>query len=186
MPPRKTKELRQKEDKKKTKRTTTMLSIVFSDPGLFIGLGFVILATVLLPGRVRWYVFTAGIAVVAFRGYQIYWARGRLKELDKERDQLRGELQSLRERHTELENTHNELVLQLEQIKVQRDELIKQRQALDETSATYAADKERLDTELEKRKEQAKQLREDTQPIVDFLENFADAERLTANVPQNI
>ena len=35
-------------------------------------------------------------------------------------------------------------------------------------------------------KEQAKQLREDTQPIVDFLENFADAERLTANVPQNI
>ncbi|MGD8595356.1 MAG: hypothetical protein PVF82_21190, partial [Gammaproteobacteria bacterium] len=89
-----------------------MLSIVFSDPGLFIGLGFVILATVLLPARVRWYVFTAGIAIVAFRAYQLYWARGRLKELDKEREQLQGELKGLRDRHAELENTHKQLVAQ--------------------------------------------------------------------------
>jgi chromosome segregation ATPase len=163
-----------------------MLKIFFSDPGLFIGLGFVILATVLLPARVRWYVFTAGIAVVAFRAYQLHWARGRLKELDKEREQLKGELSGLRDRHVELENIHQQLVSQLEQIKLQRDDLIKQREALDETSAKFDTDKKRLDTQLERQKEQAKKLREEATPLVDFLESFADAERLTANVPENI
>lgn len=163
-----------------------MLSILIGYPGLFIGLGFVIVATILLPARVRWYVFTAGIAVVAFRAYQLYWARGRLKELDKEREQLRGELQGLRDRHSELENTHKQLMAQLDEVKRQRDELITQRQALDEKSATFAAEKQRLDTELEKKKAEAKQHREEAQPIIDFLERFADAERLTANVPENI
>jgi len=163
-----------------------MLSIFLSDPGLFIGLGFVILATVLLPARVRWYVFTAGIAVVAFRAYQLYWARGRLKELDQERKQLQGELQNMRERHIELENTHKQLIVQLEELKQDRDDLIKRRESLDENAADFATEKERLDTELDKQTEQAKKLREETKPLVDFLESFADAERLTANVPNNI
>jgi chromosome segregation ATPase len=163
-----------------------MLGIFLSDPGLFIGLGFVILATFLLPGRVRWYVFSAGIAVVAFRAYQLYWARGRLKQLDKEREQLQGELSNLRESHAELEATHKELSAQLDQIKVERDTLIKQREALDKKSSTYDSEKKRLDEQLEQQKEKAKNLRKESEPLVDFLESFADAERLTANVPENI
>ena len=163
-----------------------MLSIFTTDPGLFIGLGFVILAAFLLPARVRWYVFTAGIAVAVFRIYQIQWARGRMKELDEERNTLRNELQGLRDRHKELESKHQELVAQLDEIKLERDDLIKQRDVLDANAANFAAEKHRLDSELEKKKEQAQKLREESQPIVDFLESFADAERLTANVPENI
>jgi chromosome segregation ATPase len=163
-----------------------MLSNFMDYLGLLIGLGFVILATVFLPARVRWYVFTAGIAVVAFRAYQLWWARGRLKELDQERKQLQGELQGLRNQHAELEKVHQQLTSELEVIRQQRDELVKQREALDENAANFDAEKKRLDSELATQQEKAKKLREDTQPLVDFLESFADAERLTANVPENI
>jgi F0F1-type ATP synthase membrane subunit b/b' len=163
-----------------------LIQLLTEEPGLFIGLGFVIVATLLLPARVRWYVFTAGMAVIVFRAYQIFWARGRIQKLDKEREQLRNELKGLRERHTELENTHQQLAAKLTEIKQQRDELIKQRQALDESAATYDAEKQRLDAELEKKKTEAQQHLEEAQPVIDFLENFANAERLAANVPKNI
>jgi chromosome segregation ATPase len=163
-----------------------MLSNFMDYLGLLIGLGFVILATVFLPARVRWYVFTAGIAVVAFRAYQLWWARGRLKELDQERKQLQGDLQDLRSRHDELEKLHQQLTTELDEVRQQRDELVKQREALDENAANFEAEKKRLDTKLETQQQKAKKLREDTKPLVDFLESFADAERLTANVPENI
>jgi len=163
-----------------------MLSNYADYLGLFIGLGFVILATAFLPGRVRWYVFTAGIAVVAFRAYQLWWARGRLKTLDQERKQLQGELQGLRDQHIELEEIHRKLVTDLEAVKQQRDELLRQREALDDQAGNFNAEKKRLDAELEEQKEKAKKLREESKPLVDFLESFADAERLTANVPENI
>lgn len=163
-----------------------MLSNFMDYLGLLIGLGFVILATVFLPARVRWYVFTAGIAVVAFRAYQLWWARGRLKELDQERKQLQGDLQDLRSQHDELEKLHQQLTTELEEVRQQRDELVKQREALDENAANFEAEKKRLDTKLETQQQKAKKLREDTKPLVDFLESFADAERLTANVPENI
>lgn len=154
--------------------------------GLLIGLGFVILATVFLPARVRWYVFTAGIAVVAFRAYQLWWARGRIQKLDQERKKLQGDLQGLRSQHAELEKLHQQLTSELEVVRQQRDELVKQREALDENAANFKAETKRLDSELETQQQKAKKLREDTQPLVDFLESFADAERLTANVPENI
>jgi chromosome segregation ATPase len=163
-----------------------MLSNFMDYLGLLIGLGFVILATVFLPARVRWYVFTAGIAVVAFRAYQLWWARGRLKELDQERKQLQDDLQGLRSRHDELEKLHQQLTTELEEVRQQRDELVKQREALDENAANFEAEKKHLDTKLETQQQKAKKLREDTKPLVDFLESFADAERLTANVPENI
>ena len=78
-----------------------LIQLLTEEPGLFIGLGFVIVATIMLPARVRWYVFTAGTAIIAFRAYQIYWARGRIQKLDKERDQLRNELKGLRGVHVD-------------------------------------------------------------------------------------
>lgn len=163
-----------------------LIQLLTEEPGLFIGLGFVIIATILLPPRVRWYVFTAGMAVVFFRAAQIYWARGRIQKLDKEREQLRDKLKGLRESHAELENTHQQLAAKLAEIKQQRDELIKQRQALDESAATYDAERQRLDAELEMKKTEAQQHLEEAQPVIDFLESFANAERLVANVPKNI
>jgi septal ring factor EnvC (AmiA/AmiB activator) len=156
------------------------------DPGFFIGLAFVIVATYFLPARVRWYVFSAGIGVVIFRAYQLFWARGRIKELDNEREQLQGQLKDLRSRNTELEKVYKQLTAQLKQLKLERDDLIKQRNALDESSANYAAEKQRLDTQLEKNKTEADKRRAETKPVVDFLKSFADTDRIAANVPEKI
>jgi chromosome segregation ATPase len=164
-----------------------MTSILNSDYiGVFIGLGFVIVATVFLPARVRWYVFSAGIAVVAFRAYQLYWAKGRLKELDNERDELRNELDGLRAQHAELEETHKKLAAELKQIKQERDELKQQREALDMRSANAEAEAEKLDEQLAKKNKEVEEQRQDVDTLVNFLESFAEAERQTANVPTNI
>jgi len=164
----------------------TIFGLFMEDPGIFIGLAFVILATYFLPARVRWYVFSAGIGVVIFRAYQLYWARGRIKELDNERKQLQSQLEDIRSRNTELANVHKQLSDQLKQLKLERDDLVKQRDALDESSANFAAEKQRLDTQLEKNKAEAEQRREEAKPVVDFLKSFADTERIVANVPEKI
>jgi septal ring factor EnvC (AmiA/AmiB activator) len=163
-----------------------ILGVFKEDPGFFIGLAFVIAATFFLPARVRWYVFSAGIGVVIYRGYQLFWARGRIKKLDEERKQLQGQLEDLRGRNTELENTYKNLSGELKQIKLERDELIKQRSALDESSANFEAEKQRLDAQLEKNQAEAEKRREETKPIVDFLKSFADTERVVANVPEKL
>ncbi|MEK6749594.1 MAG: hypothetical protein AABY83_10355 [Pseudomonadota bacterium] len=163
-----------------------MLEYIVQEPGIFIGLAVVVVATLFLPARIRWYVFTAGLAVVLFRAYQVYWANRRLLALDKERTQLRGELTALRARNTELENIHQGLMQELEKIKAERTSLIRQREALDQQSKSYAADLVQIETQLAHKKRESQELVERSAPIVNYLEKFAIAERVSAGVPEHI
>ncbi len=154
----------------------TVLTIFLEDPGIFIGLGFVLAATWFLPSRVRWYVFTAGIAVVAFRGYQIYWARKRMKELDQQRDQLKNELNSLRSRHQELENKNKELNEEFISIKNERNKLLNDRKALENSDGEIQAKKDELDKKLEAKDAEFAANRKRSNSVSDFLGSFSETD----------
>ena len=155
---------------------STVLTIFLEDPGIFIGLAFVLAATWFLPSKVRWYVFTAGIAVVAFRGYQIYWARKRMKELDRQRELLKGELNSLRNRHQELQDKNKELNEEFVAIKNERNKLLNERKALEGTEEQIQAKKEELDKKLEAKDAEFEANRKRSSSVSDFLGSFSQTE----------
>lgn len=167
-----------------------IMKFIIEQPGLFIGLGFVIVATYLLPARVRWYVFTAGIAVVAFRTYQLAWAKKQLKKLDNERDSLKKQLQELREKSSELEKKHKELLSEKEGIENKRDDMKMKSRELDDKMSDLDANKEAQDADFDASKQRIADLNERAMAHMEsymaVIESVNRAEQLTAEIPESL
>jgi len=122
---------------------------IIENLGLVVGFFLVLAATAILPARVRWYVLTAGLAVVAFRTYQVISANKRLREADQERKRLRDELDDLdkqrRQMAKELQDQNNEL----NEIKTKHSELARQAKVLAAGGDRLAAEKTQLDRDMQ-------------------------------------
>lgn len=122
-----------------------MLTFILEHLGLLLGLGFVLVATAILPGRLRWYVLSAGLAVIAFRAYQLVSADKRLKKADEERKELQETLQGLNGQRGQLQSELLLLNNQLQAVKADQSTLVKRRSALKESGDDIALEKHRLD-----------------------------------------
>jgi len=122
-----------------------VLTFILEHLGLLLGLGFVLVATAILPGRLRWYVLSAGLAVIAFRAYQLVSADKRLKKADEERKELQETLQGLNGQRGQLQSELLLLNNQLQAVKADQSTLVKRRSALKESGDDIALEKHRLD-----------------------------------------
>lgn len=109
--------------------------------GLVIGLVFLLAAVSVLPGRIKYYVLTAGLAVI---GYE-FWMRNRnrklLAEADVERKKLRSRVLELNLKGAELEKTVSEMNAELDQLNAKKLELSLEGAKLAEQGAEVEADR---------------------------------------------
>lgn len=147
------------------------------DFGFVIGLALVVVAIFLLPVRVRWYVATAGLAVLFFRVYQKWWANKLLKELDREREELKSAHEELRKRRAALEEQHETTLRELEKKKREIEALVERREQLDERAAEASAEKAEVDARIGGLEKEREKVFEDLGAVLDVLGSFADADR---------
>lgn len=149
---------------------------ILDNLGLVIGLALVIVATALLPSRIRWYVLTAGLAVVAFRTYQLISANKRLREADEERERLRGELDDLSEQRNKMKKDLQNMNDELNKIKTRQNKLGLRAKELASTGDNLAAEKAQLDNDIEELKKEDQALMEEINSRESALALFNQAE----------
>lgn len=135
-----------------------MLRFILANPGLIIGLVLVIAATAVLPKRIRWYVLTAGLAVITYRAWQVIRADKRLKEADKKREELQNRLGELNTRRTGLEEEVGALNNQLDAVRTQKNELAAKAAELEAAGGDIDTRKAELDNKLKELKQKDAQL----------------------------
>lgn len=117
--------------------------------GVIVGFVLLIIACWFLPAKVRWYVLTAGLAIIAYRVFQIAMNKKRLAEADARRKELRGQHEQLK---GQLKTTKSELVQlnkELDEVRVQRAKLAQEANDLAQTSGALDAQRDNLNNRLQ-------------------------------------
>lgn len=138
---------------------------------LLLGLVFLILVSLLLPGRVRWLVLTFGLGMLVLQFWQRRSSRDAFDRLDRERSALQarlseldGEVESLRNENRRLEARRQELDQEQENIAQEaeqlgeednnlaeaRETLSRRRQALQQENMENSAQQQRVVAALER------------------------------------
>lgn len=149
-----------------------MLGLVKDYAGIMVGLVLLLLAVSVLPGRAKWYVLTAGLAVLGYEAYLRYSNRKLLQEADTERERLRGELGQLDGKRIELEQTVGELHQQLAELTAKQAELGNRRKSLEQEGGDIAAQKQELDRKAEQSIKESNEL----------LQKVSDGESILARL----
>ncbi|MBN1480801.1 hypothetical protein JXA70_11050 [candidate division KSB1 bacterium] len=117
--------------------------------GLIVGVLLLIVASMVLPGKVRVYVLTAGLAVIAYEAYQRITNKKRMQEADRERERLQQRAGELEQRGKELAAKVEELNKKLSGMQAEKEKLDQQAGALNARGAELAKEKDRLERETE-------------------------------------
>ena len=113
--------------------------------GVAIGLVMLIVSCIFLPAKIRAHVLTAGLTLIAYRTFQIYSNKKKLKAADEERNKLRGQHQELQDRLAERQReTEN---LRSRKFEIEKELLAVQleKKALKKDTAVDKKTKEKLD-----------------------------------------
>jgi len=154
----------------------SIAKFILGNLGLLVGLALVLVATWILPARVRWYVLTAGLAVVAFRTYQVISANKRLREADEERERLRGELDDLGKQREQTAEELQKLNNELNEIKTKQNKLAQRAKELDATGNNLVKEKAQFDSDMEELKKEDQALMKDIDQRESALALFNQAE----------
>jgi len=154
---------------------STLLSFAKDYAGLLIGLAFLLVAVSVLPGRVRWYVLTAGLAILGYEAYLRTRNRKLLAEADKEREGLRKRADELGRRGAELEKTVAELNQQLAQNRTRLAALSKESEELAQRGGDISARKAELDKASQEWSEKTDALLQQVGDHEDLLSSLRDA-----------
>lgn len=117
--------------------------------GLIVGALLLVGASMVLPRKVRVYVLTAGVAVIAYEAYLRVTNKRRLREADQERESLRARADVLEQRGHELAAKVEELNKKLVGMQAEKEKLDQQAGALNTRGEELARKKEQLDRETE-------------------------------------
>ncbi|WP_317929665.1 hypothetical protein [Halioxenophilus sp. WMMB6] len=126
--------------------------------GVILGAILLIGASLVLPGSVRKYVLTAGIAVLLYRAYQLWTNRKRLAEADAERDQLRKVNAELNSRLTGLQAESEAMRQKKIAIEAEQARLKAESDKLAVNSADTIAKKAELDQKVGELQSEGEQL----------------------------
>ena len=147
-----------------------ILLLIADYGGLVIGAFVLLLATYFLPQNIRWHVLTAGVALLVFRGYQIYSSRQKLKLADAEREKLRAERNQLEDWLGTLQKQSQELQQQKLEIEEKGNQLKQESQSLDISSEEALKRKAELDQQAEQLLQQSQQLKQDRDEQLSAIE----------------
>lgn len=154
-----------------------LLSMVSDYGGLIVGVAFLVAAVAVLPGRIKWYVLTAGLAVLGYEAYMRTINRKLLTEADAERVRLRGELAKLDGRRSELETSVKELNGKLAELNERHAALNREREALAQSGGELLQRKQQLDSEAAKIAAESRQLLQSSSDGEALLARLLDAQR---------
>lgn len=126
-----------------------MLTLIRDYGGLAVGALCLLVAAWVLPGRMKAYVLTAGLAILSYELYLKITNRARLKAADEERDRLRARANDLSKKGEALAQTVTELDARLAATKARQSELDRQDAGLAARGEALATQKEELRREAE-------------------------------------
>lgn len=127
----------------------TTITIIQDYAGLLIGLVLLLAAVSILPGRIKWYVLTAGIAVIGYEGFMRYRNRKLLAEADAERDRLREKVGKMNEKSAELVNTVGQLHQKLVELNSRQQQLQQESEVLNVEGEELSSKRQQWDSESE-------------------------------------
>ena len=154
---------------------TGMLSLVKDYGDLAIGLVLLIAGVWVLPGRIKWYVLTAGLAVIGYEAYLRMSNRKLMAEADREREKLRARVAVLDKRGAELESTVAQLNEQLAENKAKQAALDQQAADLAKRGEDISVQKAQLDEESQRRSQENEALLQTVVSHEDLLAALQDA-----------
>ena len=154
---------------------TGMLSLVKDYGDLAIGLVLLIAGVWVLPGRIKWYVLTAGLAVIGYEAYLRMSNRKLMAEADREREKLRARVAKLDKRGAELESTVAQLNEHLAENKAKQAALDQQAADLAKRGEDISVQKAQLDEESQRRSRENEALLQTVVSHEDLLAALQDA-----------
>lgn len=159
-----------------------MIELARDYAGIAIGVVLLFAAVSVLPGRAKWYVLTAGLAVLGYEAYLRYTNSKQLQEADAERERLRGELGKLDGRRNEMEQEVKELKQKLVEITAKQVELEGRKGVLEQEGGDIAAHKQALDRESEQSIRESNELQQQVSDGESILSRLARANQAVQQV----
>ena len=126
-----------------------MLQFMSDYGGVVIGAIVLIGASFLLPRKARSYVLTGGLAILAFRTFQIFTNRKKLRAADEERERLRVKARELNSKLDDARSEHETLRQRLSTEHQDLEKLRMERKVLEEQSAATIEEKKNLDAKAQ-------------------------------------
>lgn len=146
--------------------------------GVLLGLVVLALAVYFLPSGVRWYVASAGIAVLGFRVWQIYSTKKKFKAWDEKQKKLVNEFENLKGERDKLSTEVDALSGKLGELEQERDNLQSRSNQLSQQGEGLDTERQQLNQKLTKAQEAAKQTDaqianlKDAKAMIDKAENL--------------
>lgn len=145
---------------------------------VLIGLVFLLAAVSVLPGRVKWYVLTAGLAILGYETWLRYSNRRGMEKLDRERAELEARANALSRHGDELEKTVAGLNAELTQLKSRQAALDAESAEIRSRGGALASRGDELDRqsqELSRRIEESQGKRDSAQSVWSRIEEAEHA-----------
>jgi predicted nucleic acid-binding Zn-ribbon protein len=144
------------------------ISTIKDYAGPLISLAILLVAVSVLPGRIKYYVLTAGLAAI---GYEL-WVRSQnrklLAEADAEREALRSKVEELNKKGEGLEKTLSDLNRQL-------DALNARKAALDQRNAMSTERHDEANARMQIRDESAQQVIDEIDKLLEQVKGGQSA-----------
>jgi uncharacterized coiled-coil DUF342 family protein len=140
-----------------------------------VALLLLIAATWVLPGRMKWYVLTAGLAIIAYEGFLRVTNKRALREADAQAKELRERADALNKRRTQLEEDVTTLNQELANNKAKFAELAQQANELSQRGAAARDDFDKASEEVQRQSAENQQLLEHLQSNESLLATLDEA-----------
>lgn len=144
-------------------------------------IGFIVLlvACLILPKSVRWYVFTAGAALLLVNLWQMARAREKLKKLDAERSALQQQLSGLKDASEQLKQRNRELEKKSAELEQQRQTLLQRQQDLARGDAALQQQQDDINRQVNEHSAQRDAVQNENQRVLDALAKLQQLEAMS-------
>ncbi len=144
-------------------------------------IGFIVLlvACLILPKSVRWYVFSAGSALLLMNVWQMARAREKLKKLDAERSALQQQLSGLKEASEQLKQRNQALEKKSAELELQRQTLLQRQQALAAGDVALQQQQDDINQQVSDHSAQRDAVQSENQRVLDALAKLKQLEAMS-------
>lgn len=146
---------------------------------MVIGFILLLLACLILPKSVRWYVFSAGAALLLVNLWQMASARKKLKKLDNERAALQQQLDGLKDTSEQLKQRNRELEKKSAELEQKRQILLQRQQELASSDAQLQQQQDDIHQQVNEHSAQREAVQSENQRVLDALSKLKQLETIS-------